>query len=396
MPTNRVFAYNPTSLVIPGITNIGTLAYGPNGYNYYNNYGGLTWWGGPDEDLGYCIGTVVPAQNQSTPLGNIGSVQFWRTTTFSESEFTSLASNITGLSFPTALSAQTYLNANSYWSSIVLPLYTFTTFTFTPVGATGPAGPTSLQTQTAYNSQAFYPTYFSNVSGRQDWTVPVNGSYVIECVGASGGNGLSGVLGGKAAKITGTFTLTQGTVLKLVVGQLGQTQNATYGSGGGGGGSYVVNGVTPLIVAGGGGGGGFYSPTSLAGNPASLTVAGNLGSITNGNGGDAGTGTGAAGGGGLNSNGIASGYGQVGRSFFNGSLGGVAYTAGNGDGGFGGGAGAGFSGGGGAGGYSGGDGGNNGAAPPPAGGGGSYNNGTSQLASLMTTVGNGYITITKL
>ena len=396
MATNRIFAYNPTLSVIPGITNIGTLAYGPNGYNYYNNYGGLTWWGGPDEDLGYCIGTVVPAQNQSTPLGNIGSVEFWRTKTFSETEFTSLASEITGQSFPTALSAQTYLNANSYWSSIVLPLYTFTTFTFTPVGATGIAGPTSLQTQTAYSAQTFYPTYFSNVSGRQDWTVPLNGSYVIECVGASGGNGLSGVLGGKAAKITGTFTLTKGTVLKLIVGQVGQTQNAAYGSGGGGGASYVANVLTPLIIAGGGGGGGFYSPTSLAGNPASLTIVGNLGPVNNGNGGDAGSGTGAGGGGGWFTNGTSSTYGQVGQSFYNGSGGGLAYTPGNGNGGFGGGAGAGFSAGGGAGGYSGGDGGNNAVAAPPAGGGGSYNTGTSPLASLMTTAGNGYITITKL
>jgi len=356
MATNRVFAYNPTSSIIAGTTNIGTLCIGVSALNYAASPGGLTWWGGPDEDLGYCIGTVVPAQNQSTPLGNIGSVEFWRTKTFSESEFTSLASQITQQSFPTALSAQTYLNANSYWSSIILPLYTFTTFTFTPVGASGANGPTSLQTQTAYSAQTFYPTYFSNVSGRQDWTVPVNGSYVIECVGASGGLGLTGGLGGKAAKITGTFTLTQGTVLKLMVGQVGTNQVTTYGSGGGGGGSFVVNNITPLIIAGGGAGASYYVGTSTVGNAASLTTTANAGGTVSFGGTTApGGGTGGNAGGGLNGNGVSSGYGTGGLGFFNGGQGGTPYSISTGTGGFGGGGGAGFSGGGGAGGYSGGN-----------------------------------------
>jgi hypothetical protein len=395
MATNRVFAYNPTSSIIAGTTNIGTLCIGVSALNYAASPGGLTWWGGPDEDLGYCIGTVVPAQNQSTPLGNIGSVEFWRTKTFSESEFTSLASQITGQSFPTALSAQTYLNANSYWSSITLPLYTFTTFTFTPVGATSTIGPTVLQTQTAYSAQTFYP-YFSNSSGIQRWTVPIDGSYFIECAGASGGNIYTGLLGGKAAKISGTFTLTKGTILRLVVGQTGISLASGNGGGGGGGGSFVVpsGSTTPLIVAGGGGGAGYYSGTQLAGNAASLTTSGNLGGTVS-FGGSAGSGTGAGGGGGLNSNGGTTTYGNPGSGFVNGAYGGNGYSS-LGSGGFGGGAGMGFSAGGGAGGYTGSNGGNNAVAPPAAGGGGSYNGGTSPSSSLMTTAGNGYITITKL
>ena len=393
--TSRPFAYNPTQSTISGTYNIGTLCIGVTNQNYSSGIGGLNWWGGPNENEGYCIGTVVPAQNQSTPLGNIGNVKFWRTPIFTQDAFKTLASSVTGQSFASASAALTYLNANNYWASIIIPLYTFTSFTFTPVGATSTIGPTALQTQTAYSAQTFYP-YFSNSSGIQQWTVPVDGSYLIECAGASGGNIYTGLLGGKAANISGTFTLTKGTILRLVVGQTGISLASGNGGGGGGGGSFVVpsGSTTPLIVAGGGGGAGYYSGTQLSGNSASLTTSGNLGG-TVAYGGSAGSGTGAGGGGGLNSNGGTTTYGNPGSGYVNGAYGGNGYSS-LGAGGFGGGAGMGFSAGGGAGGYTGGNGGNNAVAPPAAGGGGSYNAGASPSSSLMTTAGNGYITITKL
>jgi len=279
--------------------------------------------------------------------------------------------------------------------TIVSSLYTFTTFTFTPVGATGPTGPTSLQTQTAYSAQTFYP-YFSNSSGTQRWTVPADGSYFIECAGASGGNTWSGQIGGNAAKISGIFTLTRGSILRLVVGQRGINLASGNGGGGGGGGSFVFvsgSGVT-LIVAGGGAGAGYYQGTTLSGNSASLTTSGNLGGTVS-LGGNAGSGTGGSGGGGMFGNGGSSGYGNPGTSFTFGAAGGVGYNS-FGSGGFGGGGGMGFSAGGGAGGYTGGNGGNNATVLPRAGGGGSFNGGTSPLSSLMTTTGDGYITITKL
>ena len=89
----------------------------------------------------------------------------------------------------------------------------------------------------------------------------MTGSYVIEAAGASGGNGSYRLvysarwkLGGLGAKIAGTFQLNQGTKLKILVGQEGDT---SLRAGGGGGGSFVtILDDTPLIVAGGGGGGG--------------------------------------------------------------------------------------------------------------------------------------------
>ena len=62
--------------------------------------------------------------------------------------------------------------------------------------------------------------------------------YIIEAFGASGGSSSnSNRLGGKGAKIKGTFSLTEGTILKLVVGQEGTegtySGNKDYGGGGG-------------------------------------------------------------------------------------------------------------------------------------------------------------------
>ena len=115
--TSRVFAYNPSQINIPGTTNIGTLSIGVDEQDYSLNPGGLTWWGGPNEKWGYCIGTVVTAQNQSTQLGPIGSVKFWRTTIFTESAFIGLANDATGKSFTNSVTACAYLDTNSYWTS---------------------------------------------------------------------------------------------------------------------------------------------------------------------------------------------------------------------------------------------------------------------------------------
>jgi hypothetical protein len=117
MPTARPFAYNPGSPIL-GTTQFGTLAVGvsPN-LDYPSGAGGVRWWNGPDEDLGYCIGTSVPVGNQPTPEGNNGTVQFWRTSGFDDNEFIILAETITGQNFSGGTEAVTYLNSNGYWTS---------------------------------------------------------------------------------------------------------------------------------------------------------------------------------------------------------------------------------------------------------------------------------------
>ena len=132
MPTARPFAYNP-STAISGTTQYGTLAVGDSpDLDYSSGAGGVRWWNGPDEDLGYCIGTSVPDGDQPTPEGNNGTVQFWRTNGFDDNEFISLSNVVTGQNFTGSTQAKTYLNSNGYWTS-------YLSVTPTPTSSSGPS-----------------------------------------------------------------------------------------------------------------------------------------------------------------------------------------------------------------------------------------------------------------
>lgn len=311
---------------------------------------------------------------------------------------------------------------------VVSSLYQFTTQTFTNASATGRTGPTLAQCRTAYTASSWTANslYFNmTTQGIQEWTVPTTGSYTIASLGASG-TGYTNYLGGYGASITGTFNLTNGDVLCIVVGQ---TSIAGPNSGGsGGGGTFVYRKADNLlyIVAGGGGGGGHNIGYGGGGSATQTPIDGGgtgnggyqgIGYGGNGGGNSSGYNNGdwndaAGGGGGWLSNGnngvvIGSadrvGYGGYGRS--SGFIGGYhaetsASTVNPGNGGFGGGGGSGGYGnsGGGGGGYTGGGGGNNWNSVNHGGGqgGGSYNNGTNQSNIASTNSGNGYVTITKI
>lgn len=93
-------------------------------------------------------------------------------------------------------------------------------------------------------------------SGIQIWTVPHTGQYRIEAIGAAGGYGKDSDkrFRGRGTRIIGTFDLSKGEVVKILVGQEGWI-DLRYSSSGGGGGSFVVTkNNTPLVIAGGGGG----------------------------------------------------------------------------------------------------------------------------------------------
>jgi hypothetical protein len=303
-------------------------------------------------------------------------------------------------------------------------LYAFSSHTFTNASVTGRFGPTLSQCRTAYSSASWAQDTTNNYlnmtsQGIQLWKVPATGSYTIQAAGARGGAGTATERsGGHGAACTGTFNLTQGHVVQILVGQSGlnRSGNASNTSeGSGGGGTFVaLSDNTPLIVAGGGGGAGYLgnglnASTSTSGSSGASAGSG-AGGINGGGGGGARSGTAGdgytaggdgvscsygAGGGGFYSKGGENCSGGepllAGASFLGGGTGGQADSARSGvQGGFGGGSGVGHRSPGG-GGYSGGggDGGDNG-----GGGGGSYNSGTNQTNVSAGNYGNGYVSIT--
>jgi hypothetical protein len=223
-------------------------------------------------------------------------------------------------------------------------------------------------------------TSFTYSGSVESWTVPAGvTSMDIEVLGSVGGDGGgtgggSGV-GGKGARMSGTFAVTAGTVLSIYAG-------GNDGTRAGGDCSYVSEGTTPLVVAGGGGGGAYTrtgsdAPVTEDGTepiPGSYThgVAG-----TGGNGGGAGSGEWGTGGGG--------GWWSAGTSA-SGTAGGAIRCMGSAGSEYAGGAGGGYSGGGGTAMAS-------GWGTIAGGSGGSYNIGTDQDNAPGVSADSGTITI---
>mgnify|MGYP006266412433 CR=1 FL=1 len=292
----------------------------------------------------YTLATVTLA---ATPITNLLDTSFtvnWNSSTaytsigvrvnlssspfnqvFSQTGFTGTSANVTGLTASTGYTV--YLdayNANSVnnggvastttTTSAPIPLYTFSSFTFTNAATTGASGPSlaTLRANAGYSAQSWTQDTTNNylnmtTTGIQLWTVPRTGSYKIIAAGAAGYiNG-----SGKGIIVSNTVSLTKGQVIKILVGQCGGLdQGPSDACSGGGGATFVVyNNDTPLLIAGGGafGGNGTATPTL-----------------------DGGSGNGSGGGGaGFSTNG-GSYWGPTALSFLNGGTGG-------GSGGFGGG-----------------------------------------------------------
>ena len=282
---------------------------------------------------------------------------------------------------------------------------------FTNCGQTGRTGPSQSMCTGEYAGTTL-DGEVTVADGIQSWTVPSTGTYVIEVWGARAGHKPDSynAIGGNGAMMSGEFSLIQGEVIQIIVGQKGDDPSGSNSSGGsgGGGGSFVYYNATdtyPLIVAGGGGGLGAGNGMRVNGLPGLTTEDGGNASSSEGLGGTNGSGgnTSSAnynsgGGGGWISDGANGSHPEFCSGGFapqNGAQGGergrISHSA---DGGFGGGGGT-NDGGGGGGGYSGGGGGR--WSPLyPGGGGGSYNAGTNQSNSEGFNDGHGKVFIDKL
>ena len=307
-----------------------------------------------------------------------------------------------------AIASATLQNATREFTLSVVPavggvLYTYTTHTFTNAGVTGQNGPSLAQCRAAYSTTWDENSSYFNMTtnGIQLWTVPRDGTIRITAKGAQGGERFHA--GGSGAIVRSDHIVTSGTILQILVGQMGgnNTTASDVGSAGGGG-SFVVRGIssgtqTLLIAAGGGSGAGHSSIGP--GQPGVFTLTGGTGQSsggTNGNGG--GLGAYAGGGGGFFTRGSNQGDNQSsgdtgGLAFVDGGRGGNLNNA-NGvgaAGGFGGGGGQALGSGGG-GGASGGSGG--GWTSPNGGGGGSFS--ATTQTNVGTGTGHGYVTIEYL
>jgi hypothetical protein len=279
-------------------------------------------------------------------------------------------------------------------------LYSFTTATFTSGGISGRYGPSLTDARTGLTGPETSvwksnTQFFNTSSGIQLWTVPKTGTYTIEVWGARGGNATNNnYWGGYGARMKGTFSLTAGAVLKILVGQSG---GASYG-GGGGMTAVATSTNTPLIVAGGGN---CTSPWSSSVSNATTSTTGvaiYTSAGSNGNGGN--SSAGAWGGAGFTGNPTGTDSCNAGArpsSFINGGDGAASC---NSIGGFGGGSptdGCCYGASGAGGGYSGGSG--TTGSGQYGGGGGSYNSGTNQSndnggTGSATLAGNGKAIIT--
>jgi len=285
-------------------------------------------------------------------------------------------------------------------------LYTFTSHTFTTCDAEGAEGPTLSDCRSAYSTTWDEDSdYLSmDTQGIQLWTAPADGDYSFEVYGAASGENTSYTsYPGRGAYMYGEFTLSQGDMIQILVGQRGETVSLHTG---GGGGSFVAEeDNTPMIIAGGGGAACRDSDTRSSYTDATTSTTAVSATCTGGSGGDGGescSGSYGPGGGGFYGDGddgptSGSDDSTGGQSFLNGGEGGdCCCTCGSnaGEGGFGGGGGTYHDVyGGGGGGYSGGGG---GSYCTGGGGGGSYNAGSNQSSSTSANDDDGYVTVTRL
>ena len=158
MATTRPFAYNPSQTPIDGTEQLGDLAIGQINQDYSVNPGGVDFWMGPEENLGYVITIPVPSGDQPTPVGTLSFVGFFRSEFLTENSFLELTNNQFNQNFIDGNSAVTWLNLQGYWTSFVpVPVTPTMTPSNTP---TRTSTPTPTPTVTPSNTPYPPNTYF--------------------------------------------------------------------------------------------------------------------------------------------------------------------------------------------------------------------------------------------
>jgi len=138
LSTSRPFAYN-TGSTISGTIQLGDLAIGVDPLDYSGGVGGVRWWEGPDEDLGYVICRPNLSGNQPNPDNVPAYIRFLRSKLKTEQSFVELVNTVFDQTFTSGNQCKSYLDSNGYWNSWVdltptpTPTNTITpTNTYTP------------------------------------------------------------------------------------------------------------------------------------------------------------------------------------------------------------------------------------------------------------------------
>ena len=160
----KIFAYNTGSL-ISGTTQVGDIAISEANVEYSANFGGLQWWGGPDETNGYVIAHTDPTGNHNGEPSTPAYLGFWRSNGLTDSDFLDLCNSIPPrIGFPPFTStsdAYTWLNDNGYWTSFIsltpTPTATQAAVTPTPTSSQTPT-PSVTHTQTPSVTPTLTPT----------------------------------------------------------------------------------------------------------------------------------------------------------------------------------------------------------------------------------------------
>jgi hypothetical protein len=163
MATTRPFAYN-TGSTITDTEQVGQLAIGGDPLPYSENYGGVSWKNGPDEDLGYVIGYPQSGGTQPLPVSGTGYVQFWRSKIpGDDTSFINLVEYIsrkysTPQTFANANDAKIWLNSNGFWTSYEQPVTPTPTATNNPTQTPTPTETSIIPTPTSTEGPTPTPT----------------------------------------------------------------------------------------------------------------------------------------------------------------------------------------------------------------------------------------------
>ena len=167
MAITRPFAYN-TGSTISGTIQVGDLAVGEPS----TSISGVSFWNGPDEEIGFVIAVPVSGNTQPTPESGVySSVGFYRTQGFLTDKFKSLAQFVANkfnnpVTFSSDTEASNWMMNNGFWNSYVEPTPTPTpTPTSTPIPTSTPTPtPTPIPTSTPTPTPTTVPTGYTNTA----------------------------------------------------------------------------------------------------------------------------------------------------------------------------------------------------------------------------------------